>query len=72
MRHAVVIMLLAAACVCRAQQPTPQPTPAPAEQEPIKVFTQEVRLPVAAYDQYERFDPTLEARDLLVLEDGVP
>jgi VWFA-related protein len=77
-RVAVLLVTLAAACaVCRAQQaPAPTPTP-PAkiereEQEPIKVFTQEVRVPVAALDQFERFDPTLEARDLLVLEDGVP
>jgi hypothetical protein len=74
MRSAVVILLLFAACLCRAQQPTPQATPTPAreEQEPIKVFTQEVRVPVAAFDQFENFDPTLEARDLLVLEDGSP
>jgi VWFA-related protein len=62
---------------CRAQQSTPpgaQPTPMPAreEQEPLKVFTQEIRLPVAAYDEFEHFDPTLEARDLVVLEDNVP
>jgi VWFA-related protein len=77
MRLAAFLVLLAAACaVCRAQTPAPAATP-PAkiereEQEPIKVFTQEVRVPVAALDQFEHFDPTLEARDLLVLEDGVP
>lgn len=76
-RLGVLFVALAVACVvCRAQQtPTPTPTPAKVEreeQEPIKVFTQEVRLPVAALDQFEHFDPTLEARDLLVLEDGVP
>ena len=42
------------------------------EQEPIEIFTQEVRLPVVAYDEYERFDPTLAPDDILVLEDGVP
>ncbi|MCA1642470.1 MAG: VWA domain-containing protein [Acidobacteria bacterium] len=78
MRPAAFLIALAAACaVCGAQQ-TPAPTLTPPakvereEQEPIKVFTQEVRVPVAAFDQFERFDPTLEARDLLVLEDGVP
>jgi VWFA-related protein len=77
MRLAAFLIALAAACaVCRAQTPAPTATP-PAkierdEQEPIKVFTQEVRVPVAALDQFEHFDPTLEARDLLVLEDGVP
>jgi VWFA-related protein len=76
MRLAIFAAVIITACVCRAQQ-TPAPTATPAkiereEQEPLKVFTQEVRVPVAALDQFERFDPTLEARDLLVLEDGVP
>lgn len=66
-----------------AQKPTLKP-PAPvptlsstptehdALQEPIKVFTEEVRIPVFAHDQYGHFDPTLEPEDVLVLEDGVP
>jgi VWFA-related protein len=75
MRPALFIVILFATCAVRAQQiaqPTPSPTPAREDQESIKVFTQEVRLPVAAFDQFEHFDPTLEASDLLVLEDGVP
>jgi VWFA-related protein len=79
-----LILNMAAACVCAAQQPTPASTPAqsttpsptatPAqdEQEAVKVYTQEVRLPVVAYDEHERFDPTLSTDDVLVLEDGVP
>lgn len=52
-----------------------QPTPAPVEkeeQEPVKVYTEEVMLPVAAFDSRGRFDPSLEAADVLVLEDGAP
>jgi VWFA-related protein len=49
--------------------PTPQPSP---EQEQIKVFTEEVRLPVVAFNDFGGFDPSLEMDDLLVLEDGVP
>ena len=79
-----LILNLAAACACAAQQPTPAntttqsiapaptATPAQDEQEPVKVYTQEVRLPVVAYDDHERFDPTLSTDDVLVLEDGVP
>ena len=52
-----------------AQQPSPTPSP---ETEQVKVFTEEVRLPVVAFDDYGHFDPTLEMDDLLVLEDGVP
>lgn len=61
-----------------AQQTNPSPVPTPLEstdqrgdQEPVKVFTEEVRLPVVAFDDYGHFDPTLEMTDLLVLEDGV-
>lgn len=52
-------------------RPLPSPTPAE-EQEQIKVFTEEVRLPIVAFDDYGHFDPTLGMEDLLVLEDGVP
>ena len=57
-----------------AQQtrPTPSPTPSPSEdQDPLKVFTEEVRLPIVAFDDYGYFDPTLELNDILVIEDGV-
>jgi VWFA-related protein len=55
----------------RQPSPTPSPTPPNEEQEPVKVFTEEVRLPVIALDQYGHYDPTLEVDDVLVLEDGV-
>ena len=51
---------------------SPQPTPFPQQQEPIKIYTEEVILPVVATDSSGRFDPTLELNDLLVLEDGEP
>lgn len=57
-----------------SQQPSkPQPSPTPVEkdQEAVKVFTEEVRLPVVALDAYGHYDPTLVLDDILVLEDGV-
>jgi len=51
--------------------PTPPVEPKTEVQEPVKVFTEEVRLPVAATDTHGHYDPTLEAGDILVLEDGV-
>jgi VWFA-related protein len=36
----------------------------------VRVFIEEVRLPVIAMDQYGHYDPTLEIDDVLVLEDG--
>jgi VWFA-related protein len=56
--------------IALAQTPTPSPTPAQKE-DTVKVFTEEVRLPVTALDAYGHYDPTLELDDILVLEDGV-
>jgi VWFA-related protein len=58
----------------RGSIPTASPTPAPTPGEPqdtVKVTTEEVRLPIFAYDDYGHFDPSLEMNDILVLEDGV-
>ncbi len=58
-----------------ATLPTPSPTPPSSPQDTedsIKVFTEEVRIPVFAYDDYGNSDRTIEPDDLLILEDGVP
>ncbi len=73
------LLFFAVASVHHAQQgtepattPAARPAPTPRdEQEPVKVFTEEVRLPVLAEDDYGHFDPTLAPNDLLVFEDGV-
>lgn len=54
-------------------KPSPQssPSPSPSPDETEKIFTEEVRLPVMAFDAYGHYDPTLELDDVLVLEDGV-
>ena len=51
------------------QSPSPSP---PATQDSLKIFTEEVVLPVRVTDQRGRLDPTLHQDELLVLEDGVP
>jgi len=62
---------------CKAQ-PAPtgvaqQPSNPPAEEEkPVKVFTEEILLPVLASDERGRFDPGLTVDDVLILEEGVP
>jgi VWFA-related protein len=48
--------------------------PAPRDEqddERVKVFTEEVRLPVIAVDQFGHYDPTVVPEDILVLEDGI-
>jgi VWFA-related protein len=67
----LTLVLIASA---KPQQPGSTPESKPAqqqEQEPIRTFIEEVRLPVAAYDSRGRLDPTLELDDIMVLEDGV-
>lgn len=56
-----------------AQQQKPSPTPPvdKDQEQPVRVFTEEVRLPVVAFDAYGHYDPTLELDDVMVLEDGV-
>jgi len=76
LRHTLfltVSLVLFSATASRAQtKPKPSPTPKTEEQERVRVFTEEVRLPVAATDQFGHYDPTLEIDDVLVLEDGKP
>src|SRR6185369_9862327 len=51
--------------------PSPTPDMQESDQERVRVFTEEVRLPIVALDAYGHYDPTLEPDDVLVLEDGV-
>jgi VWFA-related protein len=51
--------------------PSPTRTPVESDQEAVRVFTEEVRLPVIALDAYGHYDPTLNLNDVLVIEDGV-
>jgi VWFA-related protein len=72
------ILVLLTAAYSSAQTAKPQTSPTPPDeprvegQESVKVFTEEVRLPVNAMDAYGHYDPALEVDDVLVLEDGVP
>jgi len=68
-------LLISAAAVSSAQTPSPSPTPPPDEkesQDPVKIFTEEVRLQVIATDQAGNYDAGLEINEVLVLEDGQP
>jgi VWFA-related protein len=70
----LLTLLLSVNSSAQIGKPKPSATP-PVESKPedqVKVFTEEVRLPVAATDTYGHYDPTLEVDDVLVLEDGVP
>jgi len=69
-----VLFSVGATQISSQEPPKPKPLPSPTpekEQDSVKVFTEEVRLPVVALDAYGHYDPTLELDDVLVLEDGV-
>ena len=70
---AVLIFLVSVHLSAQTSKPSPTPTPEPkteGQEPPVRVFTEEVRLPVRATDAYGHYDPTLEVDDVLVLEDG--
>jgi VWFA-related protein len=75
LRRTTGLLLIAAffAITSAQEPPKPQasPKPSPSPEDSVKVFTEEVRLPVVAFDSYGHYDPTLELDDILVLEDGV-
>jgi VWFA-related protein len=74
MRAAVLILaILSLSAIAEAQsgvRPSPSPTPKADDQEPVRVFTEEVRLPIAATDTYGHYDPSLTIEDVLVIENG--
>jgi VWFA-related protein len=65
------LVLTATASAQSQSAPKPSPTPPAQQDEPIRVFTEEVRLQVIAKDQFGHYDPTVTPDDILVLEDGV-
>src|SRR5882762_5808200 len=70
----LAIMLCVAASSGGAQTPTPLPSPTPnisESQEKVRVFTEEVVIPVSAYDDSGHLSAALEPQDILVFEDDV-
>jgi len=67
----VMAALFTTAAAQEPAKPQPSPSPTEKEQDKVRVFTEEVRLPIVAFDAYGHYDPTLELDDILVLEDGV-
>jgi VWFA-related protein len=67
-----LFVLLLAAPLCAQSGVRPRPTPKPEEDETESVYTEEVRIPVFAFDEKGNFDATLAVEDVLVVEDDVP
>ncbi|HEX8118407.1 MAG TPA: VWA domain-containing protein [Pyrinomonadaceae bacterium] len=68
-----LLLLLLAAPLCAQSGVRPRPTPKPDDDEEAeRVFTEEVRIPVFAFDEKGNFDVGLSVDDVLVVEDEVP
>src|ERR1044071_5226986 len=67
-----LLLLLLAAPLCAQSGVRPRPTPKPDEEEAESIYTEEVRLPVFAFDEKGNFDAALAVEDVLVVEDEVP
>ncbi|HWS90460.1 MAG TPA: VWA domain-containing protein [Pyrinomonadaceae bacterium] len=67
-----LFVLLLAAPLCAQSGVRPRPTPTPDEEETESIFTEEVRIPVFAFDEKGNFDAALATDDVLVVEDNVP
>jgi VWFA-related protein len=74
LRLCLLSLTLAPTAFGQTQPKPPLPLPTPPKEQPddrVRVFTEEVRLPVVAMDQFGHYDPTVVPDDILVLEDGV-
>ena len=67
-----LLLLLLAAPLCAQSGVRPRPTPKPDEEETESIYTEEVRIPVFAFDEKGNFEATLAVEDVLVVEDNVP
>src|SRR5215211_224076 len=67
-----LLVLLLDAPLCAQRGVRPRPTPKPEEEETESVYTEEVRIPVFAFDEKGQFDANLAVEDVLVNEDNVP
>ena len=69
---AVILLLTNSPCGAQTRTPLPSPTPNISEsQERVRVFTEEVVIPVSAYDDSGHLSAALEPQDILVFEDDV-
>jgi Mg-chelatase subunit ChlD len=72
----LVVMLCLAASPVEAQTASPSPTQtkpplSPEAQEKVRIFTEEVVIPIGAYDDSGHLSAALEPQDILVFEDDV-
>jgi VWFA-related protein len=70
----IAVLCLASLCVAQNKTPSPSPRPTPpADEAPdkVKVFTEEVVIPISAYDDSGHLSVALEPQAIIVFEDDV-
>ena len=66
------VFCCASFCAAQNKSPSPSPTPPPDESpDKVKVFTEEVVIPVSAYDDSGHLSVALEPQAIIVFEDDV-
>lgn len=73
-RAFAVLLVISFYSSSSAQTTSASPTTSPATdagQDSLKVFIEEVRIPITAKDTNGRFDPTVELDDLMLRENGI-
>ncbi len=67
----VVFFVLSVFASAQSGRTTPRPTPAPSDDSPEKVFTEEIKLNISAFDETGKFFSGAKKEDLVINEDGV-
>lgn len=67
----VVLAFFAVSAAAQSGRTNPRPTPVPGDDDPEKVFTEEIKLNIAAFDKSGNFYADVKTDDLVINEDGV-
>jgi hypothetical protein len=67
----VVFLAFTVFAAAQSGRTNPRPTPAPSEDSPEKVFTEEIKLNISAFDEAGKFFSGVQKDDLVINEDGV-
>ena len=66
-----VLLALTGAATAQSGKTTPRPTPPPSDDDAERVFTEEIKMNVSAFDVSGAFFPGVKPEDLVINEDGV-
>jgi len=70
-RVLTVFLAFTAAAAAQSGRTNPRPTPASSDDNPEKVFTEEIKMNISAFDNLGNFFQGVKKEDLVINEDGV-